>query len=121
MPDREAMPDREEDFTITFGMLLTLCARVVAYLLEDIEQRDHIPHYRAPIAYRQQTWSLDTVGWSDSECLVYLRFSLIEIQSLIEEFCLAGCFLPVTIVDCCACGICDHSKADSDESDILIH
>lgn len=40
------MPDQEEGWTYSYVWGVT------AYILEDMEEKDYTPRYRAPIAYR---------------------------------------------------------------------
>lgn len=46
-------------------------------------QENHQPHDQPVVIYERHVWSLEGSGWSDAECVEYLRFTRVQIAQLI--------------------------------------
>ena len=111
------MADTRQMMLISGALLIVQYTNILAadYSDDDDDNDDYditcAPIYRAPIAYERKAWSLADMGWGDTECLEYLRFSRVEIAELVRYLGLAEWVdsvvkMPGKYVRCSEQGLC---------------
>ncbi|KAF8472646.1 hypothetical protein BDZ91DRAFT_442776 [Kalaharituber pfeilii] len=72
--------ERQRKRQIALGLVIMGYFQAILLSMKfELERRRNVStvtsRYRPPIPYEQYSWTLLSSGWSDTECIEYLRFT----------------------------------------------